>query len=219
MDQKNRMRRLKKYEAIPRILQTETETSVVDYYSPFGPMIARSRLPAAMSECVNRFADQRIRADHSSEFVLPGEVVFEETTPSLADHIEKLIRDYMRQVEGTTLRSVTFETFWVVSQYQGTPSPMHFHSGDVSGVAYLKTPELDTEKSGEEERNYILGRQAGYINFISGDKQNLSKSLISFRPEANDLYIFPAWLLHGAEPFVGRGERRSMAFNAFVEYE
>jgi hypothetical protein len=29
--------------------------------------------------------------------------------------------------------------------------------------------------------------------------------------------VFPGWLLHGAEPFRGSGERRSLAFNAFVD--
>jgi hypothetical protein len=44
----------------------------------------------------------------------------------------------------------------------------------------------------------------------------LSKSLISFKPQVGDLYLFPGWLLHVAEPFRGSGERRSMAFNAVV---
>jgi hypothetical protein len=182
-------------------------------------MIARTELPETLCQAVNSYADQYIESDQGSEFVLPGEVVFEGPTPSLADYVEGLIREYVNQVEGAALRSVTFETFWIVSQFEGSPSPMHFHSGDISGVAYLKTPELDVEGSGEGRRNYILNRQAGYINFICGDKQPLSKSLISFKPEPGDFYLFPAWLLHGAEPFVGEGERRSMAFNAFLEYE
>jgi Putative 2OG-Fe(II) oxygenase len=68
----------------------------------------------------------------------------------------------------------------------------------------------------ELQKTYISGRQAGYINFLIGGKQRFAKSLISLRLRVADFYIFPGWLLHGAEPFHGQGERRSLAFNAFV---
>jgi hypothetical protein len=106
--------------------------------------------------------------------------------------------------------------FWIVSQHAGTPSPVHFHSCDISGVFYLKTPQLDREDE-ELQKTYISGRQAGYINFLIGGKQRFAKSLVSFRPRVGDFYLFPGWLLHGAEPFRGTGERRSLAFNAYVD--
>jgi hypothetical protein len=92
---------------------------------------------------------------------------------------------------------------------------MHFHSGDVSGVLYLKVPQLDREDE-ELQKSYISGRQAGYINFLTGGRQRFAKSLVSFKPCVGEFYIFPGWLLHGAEPFRGTGERRSLAFNAYV---
>jgi hypothetical protein len=95
---------------------------------------------------------------------------------------------------------------------------MHFHTGDVSGVLYLKTPQLADEET-EREKTYISGRQAGDLNFLFGGKQRLSRTVTSIRPEAGDIYIFPGWLLHGSEPFRGEGERRSLAFNAFVRTE
>ena len=106
--------------------------------------------------------------------------------------------------------------FWIVSQRSGTPSPVHFHSCDISGVFYLKLPELAAEEE-ELQKTYISGRQAGFINFLIGGKQRFSKSLVSFRPNVGDFYVFPGWLLHGAEPFKGTGERRSLAFNAYVD--
>jgi hypothetical protein len=127
-----------------------------------------------------------------------------------------MIKRYLAGMENTRVSRVEYENFWIVSQYAGTPSPVHFHTGDISGVMYLKVPEID---EGEEARTYISGRQAGYINFLIGGKQRFSKSLISFKPRVGDFYIFPGWLLHGAEPFRGAGERRSLAFNAFVATE
>jgi hypothetical protein len=83
-------------------------------------------------------------------------------------------------------------------------------------VLYLKVPPLANEEA-ELQKTYISGRQAGYLNFLLGGKQRLSRTVTSVRPEVGDFYIFPGWLLHGSEPFRGEGERRSLAFNAFVE--
>src|SRR5260370_1294896 len=85
---------------------------------------------------------------------------------------------------------------------------IHFHSGDIACVAYLNVPAI-ADEAAEERKTYMSGRQAGYINFMIGGKQALSKSLISFKPAIGDFYLFPGWLLHGAEPFRGAGERRS----------
>jgi hypothetical protein len=135
---------------------------------------------------------------------------------SLAAEPVRIIRRYVRCVEGTAVTDVTIDVFWIVSQYAGMPSPIHFHSADVSGVNYLRVPELSGDA--REDETYISERQAGFINFVIGGKQALSKSLISFRPQVGDFYIFPGWLLHGAEPFHGWGERRSLAFNANLVY-
>ena len=83
-------------------------------------------------------------------------------------------------------------------------------------MLYLKTPHIEAEAD-EEQKTYISGRHAGHINFLIGGRQRFSKSLISFKPRVGDFYVFPGWLLHGAEPFRGSGERRSLAFNALVE--
>jgi hypothetical protein len=74
---------------------------------------------------------------------------------------------------------------------------------------FLKTPQLDREDE-ELQKTYISGRQAGYINFLIGGKQRFAKSLVSFRPRVGDFYVFPGWLLHGAEP-VSRNRRAALA--------
>jgi hypothetical protein len=210
-------RALRKYEAGPLIATSADGPPRMDFFSPFGPMIAKVTLPARLVAAVNIFADSRASSDKSSEFYVPPEVAFAGGEESLARHTERLIARYVEGVEGSRVKAVRIEIFWIVSQYAGSPSPVHFHSGDISGVAYLKVPEI-ADEGAEEAKTYISGRQAGYINFMIGGKQNLSKSLISFKPAVGDFYIFPGWLLHGAEPFRGEGERRSMAFNAYVEY-
>jgi hypothetical protein len=177
-------------------------------------MIAKARLPDALIDNINAHADMVVSPHKSTEFLLPENLVNRGGDASLAGAITQLIKRYLAAMENTQVQAVDFEVFWVVSQYAGTPSPVHFHSSDLSGVLYLKVPEID---AAEEAKTYISGRQAGQINFIIGGKQRFAKSLISFKPQVGDFYIFPGWLLHVAEPFAGSGERRSMSFNASVK--
>ena len=206
-------RRLRRYEADTAPIAVDTAGAPMECFSPFGPLIARFRLGPDLVARINAHADVRVAADASSEFLLPGEFLTEGGEQSLLRQTAALVRRYLARAEGSQAERVDFDVFWIVSQYAGTPSPAHFHSGDVAGVLYLKVPQID---AAEEENSYIAGRQAGYINFIIGGKQRLSKSLVSFKPQVGDIYLFPGWLLHVAEPFRGSGERRSMAFNAVV---
>jgi Putative 2OG-Fe(II) oxygenase len=207
-------RLLRRYEAGANVCSTDAGDPELGFYSPFGPLIAKAEVPAALVDRLNAFADTIVTDGKGMEFVVPQHAAFGDEH-SLAAQTEKLIVRYLQHVDGMRVDDVEFQAFWIVSQYQSTPSPVHFHSGDLSGVLYLKVPEI-ANASAEEKKTYISGRQAGYINFIDGGRQQFSRSIISFKPKVGDFYIFPGWLLHGAEPFRGTGERRSLAFNAFV---
>jgi hypothetical protein len=214
-------RALRKYEAEAVNLVAEGDVADagaprLDLFSPFGPMIAKAEMPSGLVERINTFADRLVREGEGSEFLLPPQLVGDGGAASLMRQTERLIARYVRHMEGVAATRIRIDAFWIVSQYAGTPSPVHFHSGDISGVLYLKVPDI-AEPDQEERKTYISGRQAGYINFLIGGKQRFSKSLISFKPRVADFYVFPGWLLHGAEPFRGSGERRSLAFNAFVD--
>ena len=209
-------RRLQKYEAEAAPISVDSEAPSMECFSPFGPLIARTRLPLELVAQINAFADSRISTDTGSEILLPADFLSSGGEQSLLRQTANMVRRYLLRAENTTVERVDFDVFWIVSQYADTPSPVHFHSGDIAGVLYLKLPTVD---EAERQRSYIEGRKAGHINFLIGGKQRFSKSLISFEPQVGDLYLFPGWLLHVAEPFVGSGERRSMAFNAVIGHE
>lgn len=207
-------RLLRRYEASADVCATDPGDPALGFYSPFGPLIAKATVPAAVVDRLNTFADTMVTEGKGMEFIVPQHVAFGDQF-SLAAQTEGLITRYLQHVEGMRVEALEFQAFWIVSQYHSTPSPVHFHSGDLSGVLYLKVPHI-TDEPAQETKTYISGRQAGYINFIHGGRQQFSRSIISFKPRVGDFYIFPGWLLHGAEPFRGTGERRSLAFNAFV---
>jgi hypothetical protein len=212
----HKTRSLKKYEAAEIAQSRDSANPPLDFLSPFGPMIGKSAIADALVELINRHCDGVFHQGAGGELLLPPELVLGQGGDPLGSLIAHLIRRYVLGVDGVAPGRITIDAVWVVSQYANSPSPVHFHSGDVSGVLYLRTPHIE-EESKEEQKTYISGRHAGHLNFLIGGKQRFSKSLISFKPRVGDFYIFPGWLLHGAEPFRGSGERRSLAFNAFVE--
>ena len=218
MNIRAKTRSLKKYEAASTAVGHDPGDPPLQVFSPFGPLIAQAAVAASLVERVNRYADRHIRPDAGSEFLVSTEAALDDGANSLMRQTENLIRRYLRLSDEPSDARIRIDRFWIVSRYEGTPSPVHFHSGDISGVMYLKVPQLEREDE-EAQKTYISGRQAGYINFLIGGKQRFSKSLVSFKPRVGDFYIFPGWLLHGAEPFRGAGERRSLAFNAYVESE
>jgi hypothetical protein len=212
-------RALKKYEAAPvprgHVSGEHRGEPGLALFSPFGPLIAQAQMSEALIERINRYGDQVVGDRPGKEFLVPKDLALAGSEQSLMRQTEELIRRYLALIDEPATGAIAIDVFWIVSQGAGTPSPVHFHSCDISGVLYLKTPQLSGEDE-ELQKTYISGRQAGYINFLIGGKQRFAKSLVSFRPHVGDFYIFPGWLLHGAEPFRGQGERRSLAFNASI---
>lgn len=211
-------RRLKRYEAPATVV---AQAQGMDFFSPFGPLISRSRLPMPLVEAVNRRLDAEIAAREAKgprlgEWTLTQEAAQAGGEASLATEVARRLSTYLGVADDRPLDRVRYESFWMVRHFPGTFSPVHFHTGDVSGVMYLKVPAHIAHEAQQATQSYIGARRAGYITFLIGGKQPLSKSLISFRPEVGDLYLFPSWLLHAVEPFEGEGERRSLSFNAFI---
>jgi hypothetical protein len=214
-------RRLSRHEAAEQPCAREPleEGGAMDFFSPFGPLIARLRVPEGLVERLNRHVDSRVAADQGrlDHFSVPESVFSEGGEQSLSALTARWIARYAGLADDREVSRVRFENFWVVRHFAETFSPVHFHSGDISGVLYLGLPHSIANEREEERKSYISARRAGYITFFIGGKQRFSKSLISFKPRVGDFYIFPGWLLHAVEPFRGEGERRSMSFNAFVD--
>ena len=109
--------------------------------------------------------------------------------------------------------NINISQTWIVSQYKGEYNPWHQHSGNVSGVIYLKIPkDMDKFYEKELEDHYPC---SGMIQFMHGEKQSLRSDTLTFKPEVGKMLLFPSWLKHSVFPFYVDGERRSMSFNAY----
>jgi len=107
-------------------------------------------------------------------------------------------------------------TVWCVSQWAGDFNPLHIHSGDLSGVLYLKVPEGLAEEYKSEDHHPAVGD----IQFIAGTPQAFSRNNMQVSPRVGELHVFPAWLHHTAYPFRTKNqERRSISFNIVYDID
>ena len=114
-----------------------------------------------------------------------------------------------------TIDNINLSQSWIVSQYKHEYNPWHTHSGNFSGVIYLKIPdEMNKEYDKEFKDHYPA---TGLIEFMYGEKADFRSDNLKFMPQVGMMLIFPSWLKHSVYPFYCDGERRSMSFNAYYK--
>ena len=136
----------------------------------------------------------------------------------LRNYVDTCAKEHASYHEDNIVSSA-ITSCWTVSQHENEYNPVHNHTGcQVSAVLYLKIPK---DIKGRRKLPSKEGRQDndGDINFIySSDSQRpgdvLNRGITQFVPLPGMLAIFPSYLLHTVYPFIGEGERRSIAFNA-----
>ena len=189
--------------------------------SPFGPKIAKLKLPQFLVKKINNEVDKILskkklvkKLDYSKKLV--GQVKQEFQLPkvfvkkNLEKIITKEVKNYIKKTTGKNTSKVNIKNFWVVRQFNNEYNPIHFHDGHISGVGYLKIPPFRSSSK-------KLVKTDGSIDFISGNKMLLSESIHNHQPKTGDVILFPHYLMHTAYPFKSKGERRSFSFNLEID--
>jgi len=189
--------------------------------SPFGPKIAKLKLPQFLIKKINGEVDKILtkkklikKLDYSKKLV--GQVKQEFQLPkafvkkNLEKVITKEVKNYIKKTTGKNTSKVNIKNFWVVRQFNNEYNPIHFHDGHISGVGYLKIPSFRSSSK-------KLVKTDGSIDFISGNKMLLSESIHNHQPQTGDVILFPHYLMHTAYPFKSNGERRSFSFNLEID--
>ena len=191
-------------------------------YQPFGPTILKVKMPQEFINKLNVQADEILNDEKLSKE--------KDYSPHLAGNVKKEITMDYNKIEGFSqflgtvayayvkcvlpkgLSGETKVSFnvWVVSQYAGDFNPMHIHSSNLSGVAFLKMPPKFEEEYKREDHHPTVG----CLEFIGSMANHFTRHNYIMKPEVGDFYIFPSWLTHQVYPFRSEGERRSMSFNA-----
>ncbi len=199
----------------------------VEVVRPFGPSIAKIKIPIELVEKLNQYADSIIsnhdkisELDHSNklagkvtqEFLLETEFMKE---IKWGEFLGKAVQSWLLHDSNKKLKSFEIIKSWIVRQFQNEFNPIHHHSGHVSGVGYLKVPENLGEVSSKKNTN-----EKGRLALIHGSVNIFSKATYVIKPEVGDFYLFPNYLLHTVYPFSDTSEeRRSISFNAILDKE
>ncbi len=189
--------------------------------SPFGPKIAKLKLPQFLVKKINNEVDKILskkklikKLDYSKKLVGKVKQEFQLPKAFIKKNLEKVIakevKNYIKKTTGKNTLKVIIKNFWVVRQFNNEYNPIHFHDGHVSGVGYLKIPSF---KSSSKK----LVKTDGSIDFISGNKMLLSESIHNHQPKTGDVILFPHYLMHTVYPFKTKGERRSFSFNLEID--
>jgi hypothetical protein len=189
--------------------------------SPFGPKIAIIKIPNNIVNKINQEVDKILgdkkklkKSDYSKKLVGQVKQEIKLDNKFVKNNILKFItiniKKYVKIGTNRNVKKISLKSLWVVRQFKNEYNPIHFHSGNISGVGYLKIPKNINKSRKRLKTN-------GTIDFINGTKSFLSNSLFNHNPKVGDMILFPNNLMHTAYPFKREGERRSFSFNIDID--
>ena len=189
--------------------------------APFGPKIAKFKISKSIIKRMNDEVEKisrnrRLEKKYNYSKKLVGHVSKEIElsknfiNKNLKKVISSSVKNFIKKTCGKNTSKIKIKNLWVVSQYSSEFNPVHYHSGHISGVGYLKLP-----KNFSTKKNKVFGS----IDFINGNKMFLSESIHNHVPKVGDVILFPNYLMHTAYPFNSDGERRSFSFNIEIDHE
>ena len=191
--------------------------------TPFGPKIFGMQLPENIFQKLVKLADDVWeRKNHISwNHELVGHMKYQYYVPhsqlkeyELFDFLYQcfywyLIKSSKKIEERKDNLIIELEAFWINYQEEGEYNPMHNHGqATLSGAIHLKEPEYDRSEDRKSDRDGSLS----IINH-SPIMHELDTYSLDLKPTPRGMYIWPAPLLHSVNPFKGKGQRVSMAYN------
>ena len=194
---------------------------------PFGPSIAKVSMPKEIVSNMNHYVDdlskdedKKAKLDHgqylagnvTNEFRLDIEFMKKiKWAEFLASNISSWAKEDLKK----EIKHFQLIKSWVVRQFKNDYNPVHWHTGDISGVGYLKVPSYLGDTTQPDKKT----NENGKLQLIFGSPNLFSKSTFLIKPELGDFYLFPNYLMHTVYPFSGTDEeRRSVSFNAQVQF-
>ena len=193
--------------------------------SPFGPSIAKVKIPEKIIKTLNDHVDKIVNNEELSkkfdggktlignvtqEILLSQEIIKESGWLTFLAHATKAWIKFVLKQEITKFN---INSSWVVSQYANEYNPVHWHNGHISGAGFLKVPSTFGKTFQKDKRNLN-----GQLVLINGTRSFMCDSQYKIMPEVGDFYIFPHYLMHTVYPFKDTDEeRRSISFNAVVD--
>ena len=193
--------------------------------SPFGPSIAKVKIPDKIIKSLNDHVDKIRNNEKLSEKFDAGKTLIGNVKQEIflskeiieesgwLSFLANSTRAWIKFCLGKNITKFNINSSWIVSQFSNEYNPIHWHNGHISGAGFLKLPTT-FGKTFQKEKKNLNGR----LVLIHGSKSFMSDSKYEIVPEVGDFYIFPHYLMHAVYPFKDTNEeRRSISFNAVVD--
>ena len=192
---------------------------------PFGPSIVKIKMPNEMIEQINKYVDSVINDEEKIKKLDEGDKLIGKVQQEFLMEVEFMkkikwanflaanVSSWAKEELNKEIKHFELIKSWVVRQFKNDYNPVHWHTGDISGVGYLKVPSYLGNTSQPDKKT----NENGKLQLIFGSPNLFSKSTYLVKPEIGDFYLFPNYLMHTVYPFSGTDEeRRSVSFNAKV---
>ncbi len=194
---------------------------------PFGPSIVKIKMPKELVERINEYVDLVIKDEQKVKKLDEGDKLIGKVQQEFlmeidfmkkikwAEFLAQNVSNWAKKELKKEIKDFKLLKSWVVRQFRNEYNPVHWHTGDISGVGYLKVPSnLGSTSQPDKKTN-----ENGKLQLIFGSPNLFSKSTFLVKPEQGDFYLFPNYLMHTVYPFTGTDEeRRSVSFNAKIQY-
>ena len=194
---------------------------------PFGPSIIKIKMSNEMIEEINHYVDAVILDEQKFKKLDQGHKLIGKVRQEFlmeVDFMKKIkwaeflasnVSNWVKEELKKEIKNFQLIESWVVRQFKNDYNPVHWHTGDISGVGYLKVPSnLGNTSQPDKKTN-----ENGKLQLIFGSPNLFSKSTFLVKPELGDFYLFPNYLMHTVYPFTGTDEeRRSVSFNAKLQF-
>ena len=194
----------------------------IEIIKPFGPSIVKLKMSDEIIKELNIYTDEIVKDTNKSSELSHGNQLVGNVHQEIllhtdfmkkikwAEFLANACQQWVAKERGKQLKKFEIIKSWIVRQFKNEYNPIHYHSGSISGVGYLKMPKNFIKSKKKSKTN-------GTIDFIHGSRSFLNKSIFNHKPKVGDMIIFPNYLMHTAYPFNVDGERRSFSFNIDID--
>ena len=195
---------------------------------PFGPSILKVTIPEQIILDMNSYVDNLIEKNDKVKELDHGKYLAGNVTQEFrldvdfmkkikwAEFLAKSCHKWLMDGHNIEMKKFDIIASWVVKQYKNDYNPIHYHSGQISGVGYLKVPK----DMGETAQKSKTVNHNGKLVLIDGSKKFVCNPTYIINPKVGDFYFFPSYMMHTVYPFYNtEEERRSVSFNAKIDDE
>ena len=193
---------------------------------PFGPSILKIKMSIEMIKEMNDYVDFIIKDEQKIKKLDEGNRLIGKVQQEFlmeVDFMKKIkwaeflasnVSSWAKEELKKEIKNFQLIKSWVVRQFKHDYNPVHWHTGDISGVGYLKVPSYLGNTSQPNKKT----NENGKLQLIFGSPNLFSKSTFLVKPEIGDFYFFPNYLMHTVFPFKDTDEeRRCISFNCKID--